>query len=399
MKILLAPNGSHGDVRPQVALAQGLKKAGHEVHFLSYVNFQEFIESHGFSFSPVGIDFKVLLATLVQEKQSTKEKLELFKEVYGAWFAAMKEHAAHCDMLITSGVPSLGTVFRDYYKILHYHALHTPIILPSSTYPVAKIPYQNLPGFLNRLLWKMRKSLMGKIFMPHINGYRNFLELEPITYDEVNGTMIVSADKELFPVPSDVTHPYIQTSYWHLHEKGGLDPALEEFIAKGEKNVYIGFGSMVLKDRDKKAFHRAIEDIIKNTDLQIVLSKGWGDLVTDVKTDRIYSIEHIRHDLLFPKMDAVVHHGGTGTTSTALIAGIPQIISPHLGDQFYNAERLRRAGIGWKAIKLSKLDKGLTRALREITGNPAYMEKARAMGELLKNKKDGVEEFIEKAGL
>ena len=64
----------------------------------------------------------------------------------------------------------------------------------------------------------------------------------------------------------------------------------------------------------------------------------------------------LSHPQLFPRCAAVVHHGGAGTTTTAARAGTPQIIVPHVMDQFYWADRVRLLGLGPTDLPRRNLD-------------------------------------------
>ncbi|WP_376792404.1 glycosyltransferase [Thermoflexus sp.] len=57
-------------------------------------------------------------------------------------------------------------------------------------------------------------------------------------------------------------------------------------------------------------------------------------------------LEWVEYDQLFPTLDLVIHHGGMGTTHTALVHGVPQLIVPHAGEQHLQARRAEAAGVG-----------------------------------------------------
>jgi len=58
------------------------------------------------------------------------------------------------------------------------------------------------------------------------------------------------------------------------------------------------------------------------------------------------AVAYAPHGALFPRAAAVVHHGGVGTTAQGLRAGCPALIVPHAHDQFDNAARVERLGLG-----------------------------------------------------
>jgi len=205
--------------------------------------------------------------------------------------------------------------------------------------------------------------------------------------------------------------PWIKiTGYWFLDEGSSATftppPALVEFIAKarndGKKLVYIGFGSIVIDDA--ATFTSKIVDAVLQADVRCVLSKGWsGRLDTapnstnkstsDVALpDSIYAIDKAPHDWLFAQMDAAVHHGGAGTTGASIRAGIPTIIKPFFGDQWFFGQRVEDLGIGLCLHKVEAPE--LANALRNITTSARIKERARELGEKVRAE-DGVKVAIQ----
>ncbi len=86
---------------------------------------------------------------------------------------------------------------------------------------------------------------------------------------------------------------------------------------------------------------RAVEE----AGVRAIIARGWGGLapaLTQSSKD-VLVIESAPHDWLFPKVDAVVHHGGCGTTAAGLRAGRPAIICPLFGDQPFWERKLRNS--------------------------------------------------------
>jgi UDP:flavonoid glycosyltransferase YjiC (YdhE family) len=98
--------------------------------------------------------------------------------------------------------------------------------------------------------------------------------------------------------------------------------ALVEFLDAGPPPVYIGFGSIVVDDPDK--FTKLIFDAVEMAGVRALVSKGWGGFGSNETTpDNIFMLENTPHDWLFPRVSAVVHHGGAGTTAIGLKCGKP----------------------------------------------------------------------------
>lgn len=175
----------------------------------------------------------------------------------------------------------------------------------------------------------------------------------------------------------------------------------------GKKIVYIGFGSIVVPD--PRAMTRCVVDAIVQSGVYAILSKGWSDRLHTQTTqtsqpeeplpEQIYSISSVPHDWLFKRIDAACHHGGAGTTGASLrgssdspysrnradagAAGIPTIIKPFFGDQFFWADRIEALGIGTGVRKFT-VD-NLSQALTTATTDPKQIERARAVGEKIRS--------------
>lgn len=138
-----------------------------------------------------------------------------------------------------------------------------------------------------------------------------------------------------------------------------------------------------------------IVSAVQDANIYCVLNKGWSNRfgdpdakkITEELPECIYNSGDIPHDWLFPKIDAAVHHGGSGTTGASLRAGLPTIIKPFFGDQFFYANRIEDIGAGVALKKLN--EKSLSKALKEVTTNTRIIHKAKSIGDAI-SKEHGV---------
>jgi sterol 3beta-glucosyltransferase len=161
----------------------------------------------------------------------------------------------------------------------------------------------------------------------------------------------------------------------------------------GKKIVYIGFGSIVVSD--PAALTRTVIESVLKADVRCILSKGWSARLGDPSSAKaeiplppeIHQIQSAPHDWLFSHIDAAAHHGGAGTTGASLRAGVPTIVKPFFGDQFFFGNRVEDLGVG---ICMRKLNVSVfSRALWEVTHSERMIVKARNLGERIRNE-DGV---------
>jgi sterol 3beta-glucosyltransferase len=212
----------------------------------------------------------------------------------------------------------------------------------------------------------MSHLLMEQIFWigisPMVNKFRvRTLNRPPIQLGSLNDHKIpylYSFSPTVVPHPPDwqdwihtcgfVKRSMFNRRFWFLDnpENDWTPPeSLSAFLANGSKPIYIGFGSIVVNDPEELT-EMIVESVVKSG-VRAILSKGWsGRSSSGVKVDRvypdcIYAIDKIPHDWLFPLVAGVVHHGGAGTTAAGLRAGVPSLIKPFFGDQYFWADRIQ----------------------------------------------------------
>ncbi len=144
--------------------------------------------------------------------------------------------------------------------------------------------------------------------------------------------------------------------------------SLSKFLEAGKPPVYIGFGSIVVEDPDE--FTTLIFEAVKQAGVRALVSKGWGGLGSeDTTPDDVFMLENTPHDWLFPRVSAVVHHGGAGTTAIGLKCGKPTMIVPFFGDQPFWGAMVSKAGAGahqvipYKRLTADALAEGIQQCL------------------------------------
>ncbi|MBP8058825.1 MAG: glycosyltransferase, partial [Chloroflexi bacterium] len=97
--------------------------------------------------------------------------------------------------------------------------------------------------------------------------------------------------------------------------------------------------------------------------------------------DNLFVLQSAPHHWLFPRMAAVVHHGGAGTTAAGLRAGRPTFIIPHMADQPYWGRRVHELGVGVKPVPRHKLTaKVLAQKIEQLVRDPQIKTQAEALG-------------------
>jgi UDP:flavonoid glycosyltransferase YjiC (YdhE family) len=199
----------------------------------------------------------------------------------------------------------------------------------------------------------------------------------------------------VIPAPSDWNGNIHITGYWFMEETGDWQPssALLDFLNSGPPPVYIGFGSMGNRNPEQTA--DLVIQALALTHQRAILLSGWSGLKTTTLPASIFMVDSIPHAWLFPRVSAVVHHGGASTTAAGFHAGVPSVIIPFFGDQPFWGQRIADLGVGAKPIPRKKLTADrLAHAIREAVTNEEMRQRAATLGEQIRAE-NGIESAVQ----
>jgi sterol 3beta-glucosyltransferase len=168
---------------------------------------------------------------------------------------------------------------------------------------------------------------------------------------------------------------------WFLEATDWTPPdELVAFLENGPPPVYIGFGSMGIQDPEATA--ELILEAIARTGQRAILQSGWGGLGKADLPDQVFLVNSVPHAWLFPRMAAIVHHGGAGTTAASLRAGVPTIVVPFFGDQPFWGQRVADLGVGTAPIPRKQLTvENLAKAIDRAVTDSTIGQRARDLGQ------------------
>lgn len=388
MKITVNTFGTRGDIQPYIALSLGLKQAGHLVRILTHQIFEVFVKEYGLDFYPLQLDPRqVLINQALSGLGNNTIRInrwmeENFKPVLHDIFIATLNANRGADLILNSGLSFAGWHVAEKLNIPALATYLWPVT-PSRHFPAAsgKIPPKWLPfrGGVNYLSTKLSNQLFFYLLLSSVNRCRkDILDLRPMKFREYwsldspssSAPLTYGYSPVVLPKPPDWSNNQQISGYWFLDTARGYQPemTLLDFLADGPPPVYIGFGSMV--DHEREEITQIVINALRETNQRGILLDGWSTLGSGDLPDFILRIDAVPHDWLFPKMAAVVHHGGAGTTAAGLRAGIPSVIVPSFGDQFFWGWRVHEIGAGPKPIPRNKLTvANLTRAIQQAVYN------------------------------
>lgn len=403
MRVLLIAVGSRGDVQPLVALGIGLRDAGHEVTLCSTPDFGNMVSGHGLGFAAIGISATEVMDSefgrtwLGHSSHNPFVELHRFREIVKTWGVLIADDLAALvgrHDLIVSGLltATAAQALAESSGARHAIALLAP-------YEPTRAGWASLQPAAPEA-WSRRNLasgsfgawfLAGVVRLPGVR-VRELLGLPREGRRRVRRLFretptLLGFSPAVVPPPADWPAGHTATGYWVLDSGSWRDPDLEEFLDAGEPPVYVGFGSMSAHDADDTV--AAVVTALARTGRRGLISSGGAGLGGRSLPDDVRVVGSVPHDRLFPRCAAVIHHGGAGTTAAALLAGVPQGVVAHIGDQPLWGRRVAELGVAAAPIRRHQLTAdSLTAMITEAT-DPARAGRAAALGEQLRAE-DGV---------
>lgn len=407
MRIGIMAMGSRGDIQPYIALGKGLKTAGHIVRLITHENFEGLVGSYGLEFCPVKGN--------VQEFVQSPENRKLMES--GNFFAInaraakasqrigidwAKDGLAACQgmelLIVGVGGLFLAAAIAEKLNLPLLQAYVFPFT-PTKAFPAILFPQfiSQFGGYVNELshhlfrqiMWQgsrrgdelARQQILGLPAAPFWGSYHSaHFHRYPILY---------GFSPSIIHKPSDWHNTHI-TGYWFLEEPTDWTPpaALLDFLDSGSAPVFIGFGSMVSRNAEETA--NLVLQAISQTGQRAILQSGWDGLNKSDLPDNVFMVDSIPHSWLFQRVAAVVHHGGAGTTSAGLRAGVPSTVIPFFGDQPFWGRRIAELGVGLDPIPRKQLTpERLAAAIHRSVSDQAMRQRAADLGTKIRAE-DGV---------
>jgi sterol 3beta-glucosyltransferase len=403
MRIAVLSLGSRGDVQPMVALAAALTQRGHDVRVVAHENFAPLAEGHGVAFRGIPGDFGTVLGSTDGKRMTASGRNPL--AIVGAmraiaakhardWLRQVREHCSDIDVVVseTTTFP-IAASLAERSGIAWVHASFAPVS-PTGAFPSPILPFPavRLPGWANKLQHQLGRQLLWQAFRRTNDDLRRDMGLPPwplagpfARFDRERRPVLMAFSEQVVPRPTDWAPHLKTTGYWFLDRPASWAPPpdLVRFLEAGPPPVYIGFGSMSMSaPRDAAAI---VAEAIGKVGCRAVIDGGWAGLRTELRDDAIFVVDDVPHDWLFPRMAAVVHHCGAGTTAAALRADVPSIGVPFMADQFFWAWRLKQLELSAGTIPHRKLATSpLTAALRRALDDGAMLRRAHDMAARLR---------------
>lgn len=400
MRIILNTFGSFGDIHPYMALAMELQRRGHTPVVATMQIYREKIEGAGLEFAPMRPDIPQpkeqdteLIEKIMEPRTGPRFLMEelVFPAVRDSYEDLLKA-VAGADLLVThpaapagplvgrkTGMPWISTVLAPFSFI--------------SAYDPPVPPYWQ---------WTRRLSLLGPGVMRFLLGlskgmykaravteFRDELGLEdkgnPMFEGQHSPALVLALFSKVFAQPQPDWPPQTEVTgfcFYDGNREAQVPDELIRFLDSGAPPIVFTLGSSaVWVARD---FFRESIEAARGVGRRAVLLIGDERNLPPSIPEGVIAVDYVPYQALLPRACVVVHHGGVGTTSHALLAGVPSLIVPFAFDQSDNAEHARRLGTSRTLYRNDYFAPRVTNELNELLRQPFYTRRALEISSQLK---------------
>jgi sterol 3beta-glucosyltransferase len=394
--------GSRGDVAPYTGLGHGLVRAGHEVTLVTHDRFRPLVAGSGVGFHALPVDPRAELESERGRKlhRSTTgagkllRAVNLARDAVGRMADDLVAAARTSDALLLAGtLAPFGHTVAEALSVPSFGVNLQPLA-PTGAFAPPMTGVRSWGPVLNRAAGHAVNLTVEWIFTEEVRGLRAAYGL-PRTgriaahraRERLGWTVFHGFSARVVPRPGDWRHGLDVTGYWWPYDREDRLPTdVLDFLDAGPAPVFVGLGSATVPDAERMSDQ--VVRALRAAGLRGVIQRGWGELRGE--GDDMLTIGEVPHSLLFPRMAAVVHHAGAGTTAAGLRAGVPAVPVPVQFDEAFWAARLVALGVSPGAVPLRGFTAdALALALRRATTDPSYAHRARTLAEELRAE-DGV---------
>ena len=407
MKLFLVTRGSQGDIYPYLTLAAALVKRGHDITLSLPRIFEKQAKNFGFKYVLQAYDdIEGMIENAGAANQQTKHLLKWVRRVIDKQFEEFIPLLEKHDALISANTEFAAASVAECCGKPFIRTAFAPLI-PGKKIPPPVMPWPKAsPLFPPKILWKMLNISTNFMVLKTLNKNRKAYRLAPIKnfglHAASTGTNLLMYSRHLGNTDATWKFKWEIGGYCFnddLQYEEDSHKGLMDFIKKDDTpTIFFTLGSCSAKNKDRVC--KWLLDICRKHEYKLIVGSGWSGTGADIQDKHYLHLldKPIPHSIVFPECDAIIHHGGCGTTHSAARAGKPQLILPIILDQHYWGNRISDLETGPDRLKISKATyTRLEQRINDLINNDKYKKNAISLGEKIREE-DGVKkvcEFIE----
>ncbi|MEI7658016.1 MAG: glycosyltransferase [Phycisphaerae bacterium] len=408
LRTLLVTLGSHGDLRPLLAIGVEAIRRGGAATMLTSPHFEPEARRRGIEVIPFGPPESV--RDWVSRRPATMDAMR------GPLTMLRDVIAPRTASLVTATLEAIDRSGPD-VVVAHQACIGVRWACERAGVPyvdaaLSPCAWMNPRDTLSLTPWRGRaptrravrfdvwigRRLTGWLSDGPFNLARRSLGLRPVRhvwFDELGASCMhlglwspsVRASLEGDPPDSIVTgfarlddgHDEHEAHDGHDGHDGPLSGDLRRFLDAGSPPVVVTLGTAVT--HAQPGFHAMVAEALSDTGVRVVLVTGDADYVPPRLPASVFGASRVPFRALFPRASLVVHHGGIGTCAEAMAAGVPSLILPAAHDQFDNAARCERLGVATTLHLRTVETTRLRKAVLEAAGNATMRARAGELAE------------------
>ena len=401
MRIVLNTFGSFGDIHPYMAIAMELQRRGHTPVVATMEIYREKIEGAGLEFASIRPDFpqpkeqdQELIEKIMEPKTGPRFLTEevIFPHVRDS-YADLLKAVEGADLLVTHPASPAGPLAGRKLDMPWISTVLAPLSFYSAYDPPVPPFWQwtrklhvlgpGVMGFLMRLTQSTYKAKA-------VTDFRDELGLadtgNPMFEGQHSPTLVLALFSKVFAQPQADWPGQTEVTgfcFYDGHRDKQISPELIDFLDNGAPPIVFTLGSSaVWVARD--FFHESIE-AAQRLGRRAVLLIGDERNLPGSLPEGIIAVDYAPYQSLLPRACAVVHHGGVGTTSQGLLAGVPTLIVPFAFDQSDNAEHARKVGTSRTLYRNNYRAPRVANELHALLTQPAYTRRAQEVRQRLQH--------------
>jgi sterol 3beta-glucosyltransferase len=394
--------GSRGDVAPYTGLGHGLSRAGHEVTLVTHARFEPLVAGSGVRFHPLPVDPRAELESSrgrgLHRSATGVGKMvrvvSMARALVGEMTDDLVAAARSSDLLLLSG--SVGPLGHTIAEGLSLPYLDLPLqpLAPTREFGPPMLGVRSLGAVGNRIAGHGMGLAVEQVFAGALPALRRRLGLPRMSaasawraWERQARPVLHGFSELVVPRPGDWRPGLTVAGYWWPYDgEARLPSELRDFLDAGPPPVFVGLGSATVPDPERLS--TAVVRALRRAGLRGVIQRGWAGL--EACGADLLTVDEVPHAALFPRMAAVVHHAGAGTTAAGVRAGVPAVPVPVQFDEGFWSARLVALGVAPRALPLRRLTAdALASALTRATRDPAFARRAAELGARVREE-DGV---------